>query len=309
MILIDFSQFARACLYASQLDSDADVNFMKHMIMTSIKNINVKNRDQYGRVVICCDGGKYWRRDLFEHYKGKRRESRQKASEHEKKIEAIFFRAKDELIEELGENTPWFVIRVPKLEADDIIAILTQTEGRHLIVSSDHDFKQLHSQTVHQLCPRSGKNVVAEDPQRYLFEHIMKGDTGDGIPNILSDSDTLMVDGKRQKPMKKTLIEEAWEHYQQQGDDALRSFLNERCGESAADNFFDRNRVLVDLQYASTDCEQTNEWKREIHRQMKQQKEAYTGSSKLMKYLAKNKMDRLLDQLNDFSHQSPGALI
>jgi hypothetical protein len=33
------------------------------------------------------------------------------------------------------------------------------------------------------------------------FEHIIKGDATDGIPNILSADDTFAVDGKRQKPL------------------------------------------------------------------------------------------------------------
>lgn len=306
MILIDFSQFARACFFTSQLESDSDVGLMKHIIMTSIKNVNVKHRDFYGRLVICCDGRNYWRRDFFPHYKGKRREQRKAKSEYEKKIEEIFFRAKDELQEELGDNSPWYVIRIPTLEADDVIALLSQTEGRHLVVSSDHDLKQLQlNENVQQLCPRYWKNITAEDPVWYRFSHIIKGDTGDGIPNILSDDDTLMTEGKRQRPIKKKMIEEAWEHFKISRG-SLFQYL-ERLSPLARQNFI-RNETLIDLLYI-TDTDVTSDYKQKINEQMKQQKDSYTGASKLMKYLASNKMNKLLDQINDFSTNNPGALI
>lgn len=311
MILIDFSQFARACLYASQLESDADVNLMKHIIMASIKNVNVKYREQYGRLIVCCDGRNYWRREVFPYYKGKRKEARQNASDYEKKIEEIFFRAKNELINELGENTPWFVVQVPTLEADDLIALLSQEPGYHLIVASDHDFKQLQSNPkVSQICPRTWKEIKTDDPKRYLFEHIMKGDPGDGIPNILSDDDVFMDSSKRQKPMRKTMIEEAWQHLQY-SEEQLAEYLDKY--ECARHNFFKRNKVLVNLLHLTRGDQEIMKWadecRLEIKRQIQEQKDAYTGASKLMKYLAHNEMNKLLDEINDFSTKTPEALI
>ena len=39
----------------------------------------------------------------------------------------------------------------------------------------------------------------------YLFEHIIRGDAGDGVPNILSNDDTFVV-GNRQKPLTKKRV-------------------------------------------------------------------------------------------------------
>ena len=43
------------------------------------------------------------------------------------------------------------------------------------------------------------------DPDIYLREHILKGDTSDGIPNVLSPDNTF-TDGLRQKPLGKKKI-------------------------------------------------------------------------------------------------------
>jgi hypothetical protein len=45
------------------------------------------------------------------------------------------------------------------------------------------------------------KFIKAENPEMVLKEKIIRGDSGDGIPNILSDDNVFMVEGKRQKPV------------------------------------------------------------------------------------------------------------
>ena len=43
------------------------------------------------------------------------------------------------------------------------------------------------------------------DPEEYLNEDIVKGDSSDGVPNVLSPDNTF-VDGLRQKPLSKKKI-------------------------------------------------------------------------------------------------------
>ena len=54
--------------------------------------------------------------------------------------------------------------------------------------------------------PVTKKLVNGEEPNGYLFEHILKGDKSDGIPNILSADDSI-VNGVRQKPITKKYID------------------------------------------------------------------------------------------------------
>ena len=44
------------------------------------------------------------------------------------------------------------------------------------------------------------------DPTIYLKEHILKGDTSDGVPNVLSPDNTF-VDGLRQRPLSRKKIQ------------------------------------------------------------------------------------------------------
>ena len=48
--------------------------------------------------------------------------------------------------------------------------------------------------------------MVCDNPQEFLKSHIIKGDSSDGIPNILSDGDTFVNPEKRQKRLTKNVM-------------------------------------------------------------------------------------------------------
>jgi hypothetical protein len=111
--------------------------------------------------------------------------------------------------DEIKENFPYKVIHIDKCEADDIIATMvdhTQEFGQYeevMIVSSDHDFKQLQKyDNVSQFSPMTKKFVEETYPRQNLQLKILTGDAGDGIPNVLSHDDTF-VNGDRQTPLSK----------------------------------------------------------------------------------------------------------
>ena len=47
-----------------------------------------------------------------------------------------------------------------------------------------------------------------ETVKEFTTMHIVKGDTGDGVPNIFSPDDIFHQDGVRQKPVTKKILEE-----------------------------------------------------------------------------------------------------
>lgn len=70
-----------------------------------------------------------------------------------------------------------------------------------MIVSGDKDFSQLQVYgNVRQYDPVRKHDIVVGDPEDFLLEHVIRGDSGDGVPNILSDDDTFVTD-KRQRPI------------------------------------------------------------------------------------------------------------
>ena len=63
--------------------------------------------------------------------------------------------------------------------------------------------------------------VTDENPRTYAFNHIMRGDGGDGIPNVLSADDTFVTD-KTQTPLRQARINEWLEN-----SDNLKEVMDE----------------------------------------------------------------------------------
>ena len=201
MILVDFSGIAIATIAVNKVN---DENMLRHMILNSLRMYNKKFKDKYGQMVLACDSSS-WRRDYFPQYKANRRSGRDESDFDWAEAFRIMHQVKDEI----KENFPYKVIHIDKCEADDIIATMvdhTQQFGQYeevMIVSSDHDFKQLQKyDNVSQFSPMTKKFVEETHPRQNLLLKILTGDAGDGIPNVLSHDDTF-VNGDRQTPLSK----------------------------------------------------------------------------------------------------------
>ena len=201
MILVDFSGIAIATIAVNKIN---DENMLRHMILNSLRMYNKKFKDKYGQMVHACDSSS-WRRDYFPQYKANRRSGRDESDFDWAEAFRIMHQVKDEI----KENFPYKVIHIDKCEADDIIATMvdhTQQFGQYeevMIVSSDHDFKQLQKyDNVSQFSPMTKKFVEETHPRQNLLLKILTGDAGDGIPNVLSHDDTF-VNGDRQTPLSK----------------------------------------------------------------------------------------------------------
>lgn len=216
MILIDFNQIMIANIM-SQIGSHTNVEIeeglVRHMVLNTIRHIRQKFVD-CGELVIATDSKKYWRKEIFPYYKAGRKKAREATDINWSAI----FDCLNKVRQELKDNFPYRVLTVERAEADDIIATLCfkygQTFGgsRIVIVSADKDFIQLQQfANVEQYDPIGKKTIKHPNPQHYMMEHILKGDRGDGIPNILS-ADDCFVTGERQKPLRDTKIQEMIKH-------------------------------------------------------------------------------------------------
>ena len=211
MILMDFSGIAIATIAVNKVN---DENMLRHMILNSIRMYNKKFKQDYGQMVLCCDGPNNWRRTYYPQYKANRKKSRDESSFDWQEAFRIMHMVKDEI----KENFPYKVLHVDQCEADDIIGTLvenTQEFGQYedvMIVSSDKDFLQLQQYSnVRQWSHMQKKELRDANPKVNLIEKILTGDAGDGVPNILSHDDTF-VNGERQTPLskkkKETIIED-----------------------------------------------------------------------------------------------------
>ena len=211
MILVDMNQISLASvmmhLNITKRDS-VDVGMVRHMILNSLRMYRQNYFKEFGEFVICYDSKNYWRREYFPEYKAGRRKSRETSSHDWNDI----FECLNTIKSEIKDNFPYKVLEVYGAEADDIIATLCGElefdNGKTLILSGDKDFIQLHKfKNVKQYSPITKKFINGEDPKEYLYQHILKGDSSDGVPNVLSPDNTF-VDGLRQRPLSKKKISE-----------------------------------------------------------------------------------------------------
>jgi len=297
MILVDYSQVALAAILTFQRElkgDEAEVkNLIRHVTLSTIKSYKKKYGKEFGEMVIACDGRKYWRKEYFEHYKASRKKNRDASDLNWK----LIFDTLSEMRDDLATHFPYRVVHVDRAEADDVIAVLAKycqdnllvQEGlveepqKILILSSDKDFKQLQLYpTVRQWSPMQKKYITAtkQEIRDFMVEHIVKGDTGDGIPNILSKDDTFVA-GERQKVMSSKRLAEFIEN----GEAACRNDEEKRN--------YARNQALVDFSFIPDDVQQSII---ETYLNTKPN----TDKMKIMNYLMEHRCRLLLDEIEDF---------
>ena len=282
MIIFDYNQVAISNLMEQIGSSKTQVEegLVRHMILNTIRTYVKKFKESHGpEVVIACDNKNYWRRDIFPHYKAGRKKARE-ASGHDWNT---IFECLNKIRDELRDHSPYKVITVDTCEADDIIATLTMKYSatqKIMILSSDKDFAQLQRYpNVEQFSPILKKYIKEPLPLLQLKQLIIRGDKGDGIPNILSADDVFVVGG-RQKPITEAKII-GW----------MNQEPKEFCNEDMFRNFT-RNEILIDLtkipEKLSTEILHT-----------------YDNSSghtkqEFMNYMIANRLKNLIEVLNDF---------
>jgi len=203
--LVDFSQiFIGSYMTASKFTS-VDMDVIRPAVLNVLRLYRTKFVSEFGELILCCDSRKSWRKEIFPNYKASRKKTRSAAPiDWENLYECL-----NQLKEELAEWFPYQVLEVEKAEADDIIAVLVGLANeRTLILSSDKDFVQLHQFNVRQYSPMQ-KKFVEGDSKWSLHEKLIKGDVGDGVPNIMSDDNVFIDEGRRQKPITKKKVD-AW---------------------------------------------------------------------------------------------------
>lgn len=205
MILVDYSGIAVATLFSHGSNSkNIEEGLIRHQILNTLRAYNVKFRNEFGQMYLAIDGGAKWRRDIFPEYKASREVVRKESGVDW----AEFYRILNLVKAEIVENIPFKVVMVHGCEADDIIATMVEASQEFgvnekiMIVSSDKDFLQLQRyKNVKQFSPMKGQLIVSKDPIRDLHEKILRGDAGDGVPNVLSGDKVFITAGTRQTPL------------------------------------------------------------------------------------------------------------
>lgn len=284
MIIVDLNQVMLSNLLmqlGNHTNAQIEENMVRHMILNSLRSYRVKFGNDYGEMIIACDNTNYWRKQIFPYYKANRKKNQEKSDMDWKAI----FECMNKIRSELKEFFPYRVIDIESAEADDIIGTLVKNFGNEvggepiLILSGDKDFIQLQVYgNVKQYDPTRKKWVSHNNPEEFLKEHIMKGDSGDGVPNILS-SDNIFVVGERQRPLTAKKIEK----YMKMTPNEMEAVI--------AKNYF-RNAQLIDLSYIPDTI------KEKVMESFKNQ--ANKDRSKLMNYFVANKLRNLTEHIGEF---------
>lgn len=296
-ILVDYSASTISSIHAfsNELKQKNKLeDLIRHVILSNLQSYRKKYFSQYGELIIACDGFNYWRKEVFPYYKGSRKKNRDKSDLPWHEIFSIINKVREELI----ETFPYKVIQVERAEGDDVIAVLTKYFQSNelvkvgiiedsqpiMIISSDGDYLQLQKYSnVDQWSPMTKKLLSA--PRNYMqtghIEHIVRGDAGDGVPNILSEDTVLITEGVRQKSIKKARLEEFMKH----GIEACKNDEEKRN--------WHRNQMLVDFDFIPVDIKESII-------------DAYLASKpnsnrqKILNYLIKNRCRNLMNSIEDF---------
>lgn len=288
VILIDYSAVCVAAILAFSADlkrgsENEKKDLIRHVALSSIRSYKKKYGKEFGDIVIACDGRHYWRREVFQYYKGNRKKARE-ASDIDWKL---IFDTLSEIRDDLVKHFPYKVIHIDRAEGDDVIAVIaesTQEFGQFepvMIISSDNDFVQLQEHdNVKQFSPMTKKLISVNKKQlrEKLITHIVKaGD--DGIPNILSADDVFMTGTRQTSVSAKRLAE-----FIEVGIDACRNDI-ERAR-------WQRNYVMTSFKCIPEDIKESI---------ITAYAAKATGDkNSIMNYLIKNKCRQLLDSIEEF---------
>jgi hypothetical protein len=291
MILVDMNQITIGAIMAeSKGKPSLNEDLIRHMIMNNLRTIRNKQYANYGELVICYDSPHSWRKKFYQYYKESRKRER-KASDFDW---SALFELLNKIQNELIENLPYKVIAVENCEADDIIAVLSKKfykDEKILIISSDGDFQQLQKYSnIDQYSPTLKKIIKCDDPYEYLFEHIVRGDASDGVPNILSADDIFVQESNRQTPISKKKYEN-WLNLWHNSGSTNRDIKSISTDSNVLSNI-NRNSVLIDF-----DCipEEISE------RILKKFDNIQVASrDKIMNYFIAKGMRHLIQHLSEF---------
>lgn len=285
MILIDYNQIMLASLFVSignHHNIDINENSIRHMFLNSLRANRNKFAKDFGEIIICADGQRSWRKDYFPYYKSNRKKSREESELDWTEL----FRIMNMIREEVKEFFPYKVMHYDHVEADDIIGILTHEFGREfndgseniLILSGDKDYIQLQKYAnVKQYNPVMKKWVENKNPDLYLQEHIIRGDGGDGVPNIMSPDNSIAI-GERQKSMTQKRIAEFLK-----GPEFMDETTKIR---------YHRNKMMIDL------LEIPEKYKKTILEDYYSQEAG--GREKLFNFFIQKKLKHLMPLIQEF---------
>lgn len=213
-ILVDMSNLAIASVQAvfgraNSQDFTMDESTIRHVILSNLMSLH-KKLGRHAELILCFDGSSpYWKKDIFPYYKA----NRVKSSDFDWET---YFKLYTDFKKELPNYFKYKCIEIPKVEGDDCIYVLIDhflLDNPHeqiVLCSSDKDYLQIQEKHEHvkQYSFKKKSFITPIDYEYSLFEHIIKGDKGDGVPSIISPADIFLQENVRQSPITKKKLDQ-----------------------------------------------------------------------------------------------------
>jgi len=209
------------------------------MYLESIIKLVGKKEFNNSKVIFCLDSPKdnLWRSKLTDDYKGDRIDLSLKNN-----FKPTFKLTYDKFIPNLikSNSNKIFSMKVDKLEADDIIAVICKNlEVKHnklkiVLVSGDNDFLQLGRDNLYFINYKTKKMIMLnkEEAKEKLKEKILNGDCSDNICSIFPKDKKLMP-----LKLKKELMSD---------DNKLNTYLDDNLDIKKK---YELNRKLIDFNF------------------------------------------------------------
>lgn len=290
VLLVDFSNIAWATFHTNnKITKDSSLTpgqvnqHWKYLMLNSIQRLKVKHAPN--EVVICFDSYS-WRKRYFKFYKARREMAKKKSGMNYDQFKDVI----NEIYEDLKVYFPYKICRAEYAEADDIIGVLVhhlRNMGCNIVIASrDKDFKQLLTSDVQLWDTQAWKWITCKNPRTYLIKHVLMGDAGDDVPNVRSDDDTFITDGKRQKACGPKTVEKIL------AEEGLEEFIKR---EGLLKNF-KRNKRLIRLSKGTIPDRVWNT----VLENYESQEEKKGNYMLLAKYFSTNRMRQLQKSIDKF---------
>ena len=227
--LFDFNNLAIRCFFARDVEAKTqpNIDLWRYFVVNNICSSLFK--DYVDEVILAVDGKNSWRKIYWNRYKETRKTKKDKIG-----INWNFYYSEfNKLILDIKKSFPFKIIRIDKVEADDIIAILSEKESPVTIISTDEDFLQLSSKRVKIFNPIKQKFVHCIDPEKFVIEKCLLGQPKDDIFNIKTPLDW---SGKRKPGFGRKALERV-----------MSSGYEKWLKENKLEKRFRTNRILIDF--------------------------------------------------------------
>jgi len=214
--------------------------YWKHLFLNSLfSEIRRVNPD---KLIMALEGKENWRKDIYQLYKANRHHDNVEINWEDFKNKMLQFM---ETLSKLFTNI--YFLTISKIEADDIIAVLTKElckKNKIEIISSDSDLYQLQNKNVKQYNPIKKEYAISINPKMDLEIKILTGDKSDNISGIFY--------GCGPKTAKEIINEGIDEYIIKKIEKKSKRILNSE----EIYKIYERNKKLIDFNYIPSEYQE-----------------------------------------------------